>query len=143
MALAGAYEQGTLWDKAAAQYALCGNLTSWSTPCTWQGHALFAQQKMPEAEAAFRQALQRNPYDYLAWSGLGKLALAQNDAAKAQAAFLKALEVVPDHAQALYGAAVCEAQTGQTGSARKRLKLLLKYYPEFPGARDLERRLQP
>ena len=143
MALAGAYEQDKLWDKAAAQYALCGNLTSWSTPCTWQGHALFVQQKMPEAEAAFRQALQRNPYDYLAWSGLGKLGLAQNDAVKAQAAFLKALEVVPDHAEALYGAAVCEAKTGRTGSARKRLKLLLKYYPEFPGARDLERRLSP
>jgi spermidine synthase len=143
MALAGAYEQGNLWDQAATQYGLCAGLTRWSTPCTWQGHALFALQKLPEAEAAYRQALQRNPYDYLAWSGLGELGLQRNDAAGANQSFLKALEVVPDHPQALYGAALCEAQIGQPGKARKHVSLLLKYYPGYPGARDLERRLAP
>lgn len=75
-----------------------------------------------EADAAFVSALQRNPADYVAWTGLGLLRLKQGQAAVALDAFLRAGVLEPRYARARAYTAVAYYQLGRAGDAEEALR---------------------
>ena len=75
-----------------------------------------------EADAAFASALQHNPADYVAWTGLGLLRLKQGQAAVALDAFLRAGVLEPRYARAKAYTAVAYYQLGRAGDAEEALR---------------------
>lgn len=71
-----------------------------ASPHTNLGILLFRQDHLPEAEAAFKEALQRNDKDYVAANYLGMIYRMQGRFAEARAAYEQALAAKPDYAYA-------------------------------------------
>ena len=75
-----------------------------------------------EADAAFAAALERNPADYVAWTGLGLLRLKQGQPEVALDAFLRAGVMEPRYARAKAYTAVAYYQLGRAGDAEETLR---------------------
>ncbi len=75
-----------------------------------------------EADAAFKAALERNPADYVAWTGLGLLRLKQGQPEVALDAFLRAGVMEPRYARAKAYTAVAYYQLGRAGDAEETLR---------------------
>jgi superkiller protein 3 len=81
------------------------------------GSSLITEHNLPDAEAAYRRALQLDPNSGLAWDGLG---LAQYDAgrlADARRAFARAVALDNDNARALFHLALVDDGEGRRGVA--------------------------
>ncbi len=74
------------------------------------------------ADAAFAAALERNPADYVAWTGLGLLRLKQGQPKVALDAFLRAGVMEPRYARAKAYTAVAYYQLGRAGDAEDTLR---------------------
>lgn len=74
------------------------------------------------ADAAFAAALERNPADYVAWTGLGLLRLKQGQPEVALDAFLRAGVMEPRYARAKAYTAVAYYQLGRAGDAEETLR---------------------
>ncbi|MBN1297365.1 tetratricopeptide repeat protein, partial [bacterium] len=69
------------------------------------------------AEWHYTQAVSIQPYYFLGWLQLAQVHQAQNDMIAAISAFTHALELQPDHPQALFGLARCYQAAGQRREA--------------------------
>ena len=78
-----------------------------------------------DADAAFAAALERNPADYVAWTGLGLLRLKQGQPEVALDAFLRAGVMEPRYARAKAYTAVAYYQLGRAGDAEETLRQAL------------------
>lgn len=77
--------------------------------------------RFTEADTAFSAALERNPADYVAWTGLGLLRLKQGQPEVALDAFLRAGVMEPRYARAKAYTAVAYYQLGRAGDAEETL----------------------
>ncbi|MES2584366.1 MAG: TonB-dependent receptor [Pseudomonadota bacterium] len=75
-----------------------------------------------EADAAFKAALEHNPADYVAWTGLGLLRLKQGQPEVALDAFLRAGVMEPRYARAKAYTAVAYYQLGRAADAEDTLR---------------------
>lgn len=71
-----------------------------ASPHTNLGILLYREGRLPEAETAFKEALQRSDKDYVAANYLGMIYRIQGRFAEAQAAYEQALAAKPDYAYA-------------------------------------------
>jgi len=71
-----------------------------ASPHTNLGILLYRESRLPEAETAFKEALQRSDKDYVAANYLGMIYRIQGRFAEAQAAYEQALAAKPDYAYA-------------------------------------------
>ena len=78
--------------------------------------------RFSEADASFAAALERNPADYVAWTGLGLLRLKQGRPEAALDAFLRAGVMEPRYARAKAYTAVAYYQLGRAGDAEETLR---------------------
>lgn len=101
------------------------------------GMALYHLGVRPEAEKEFRRELDMNPRDYNTWFNLGELKMAdaadelyptviRTLRAEAMEAYLKAIELNPDHAEAQYRVGVLLNGNGQFKEAIRHLRAALK-----------------
>lgn len=101
------------------------------------GMALYHLGREKDAEKEYRLELSMNPGDYNTWFNLGELqmsyaaqepdpAVIQSLRAQAMEAYLKALELNPDHAQAHYRVGVLLNGNGQYKEAIRHLEASLK-----------------
>lgn len=63
------------------------------------GQALLRQQRLPEAEAALRAALQSDPFSFWAWTQLAQVLYARGEAAAAEASLAKADAIHPANSE--------------------------------------------
>jgi len=87
--------------------------------------ALAALHRSPEAETAYRRAIECDPGDHLAWSNLGNLMRQNRRQIEAINAYRRALDLDPGYARAWQGAGLSYyAQNGMPGVLRISKKLL-------------------
>lgn len=106
------------------------------------GDALDGRSLLAQAETAYRKgqyakakslyldALQRNPRDSEALSGLGDVSRAQRDLGGAVDAYRRALSVNPGFLPANIGQADCEWDMGDQSTASKHYREIVDRYPE-------------
>ncbi len=87
---------------------------------------------LPAAGAAFSPALERQPDDYLAWTGLGLLQLKQGENQQALESFLKAGVLEPRFARAQLYTGVAYYQIGSTGRALETVRKAAELDPKDP-----------
>ncbi|WP_374346916.1 tetratricopeptide repeat protein [Chitinimonas sp.] len=85
-----------------------------------------------EAERAFKEALDAQPDDYVAWTGLGVLQLKQGKTEDALQSFLKAGVLEPRYARASLYTGVAYYQLGKTYRAEESLKHAMEQDPTDP-----------
>lgn len=105
----------------------------------WQGgRAALAQGDLKGAEAAFKQAAQRDAKAAAPWVGLGDVALRRGDLKGAQAAVQEGLKRDPKHLPARLASARLAVLAGDTAQAETLLKALVQQEPRFlPAQIDL------
>jgi len=100
-----------------------------------RGRALAIKGDVARAEAAFRQALARDPKLADAHAGLGHLFLKRREVARAEQAFDTALRLRPDHVDALLGLGSLRLERGQVEAARADFERAVRAEPESGPAR--------
>jgi tetratricopeptide (TPR) repeat protein len=100
-----------------------------------QGERARAKGDFDRARTLFSQALERNPNDSEALSGLGAIAYAQRDLPTARASYKRVLAINPNYMPALIGLADVEWDSGDKASAIKMYKDIVDKYPPgtYPG----------
>jgi tetratricopeptide (TPR) repeat protein len=92
------------------------------------GHALLANEALPEAEAMFERALAADTNDVRGWVGRARVASLRADWTAATAAFERARELAPDDADVRYGLALMHLRFGRYAEG----------YAEFPAIMDTD-----
>lgn len=82
-----------------------------------QGWTLWMHRKLPEAEEAFRQAIEADPGYLPAQNGMGWALLNQGKRNEAMPYFERCLEMDPDHTGAMNGLAICLKARGDVDEA--------------------------
>jgi len=82
-----------------------------------EGWRLWRHRKLAEAEAKFRQAVEKDPANADAWNGLGWAQQNQGKSVSAKASFIKALTIDPKLAAALNGLGWIAKAEGKTNDA--------------------------
>ena len=100
------------------------------------GDALIAAQAIPEAQRAYGGALHKAPNHLGAMIGMGKVYLALNRPAEAQAYFERAYGQAPENRRVLNGLAVARDSTGDHGGAQEIYRRALALYPNDPSLRS-------
>ena len=77
------------------------------------GHALLANEALPESEAMFDRALAADERDVRAWVGRARLALVRADWNAARAALERARELAPGDPDVRYGLALLHLRSGR------------------------------
>lgn len=77
------------------------------------GHALLANEALPEAEAMFERAFAADERDVRAWVGRARLASVRGDWSAANAAFERSHELAPGDADVRYGLALMHLRFGR------------------------------
>lgn len=81
------------------------------------GSSLITERRLGEAEAAYREALRRDPRSGLAWDGLGLTFYNQRRLGEARPAFERALSIDRENAKAIYHLALVDDREGRLGDA--------------------------
>lgn len=92
------------------------------------GRAYLNNRAFSKAEASFRQAIQLGERTK-GEIGLGRVALARNDASKARGIFMAVLERAPENFDAMNGIGVAFDLTGEHARAREQYADVLQAYP--------------
>jgi tetratricopeptide (TPR) repeat protein len=97
------------------------------------GRLLFAKGRLPDAEAAFKRAIQLAPNDPISYLDLGELyAQGTRDAAAAETAFAKAVALNGTHAGARFGLATAQAANGKWQEAAASYEEAARLAPTNP-----------
>lgn len=99
------------------------------------GDVLLAAEDIPEAERAYNGALNKSRSHLGATIGLGKVYLALNRPAEAQAYFECAFALAPENRRVLNGLAVARDSTGDHAGAQEIYRRALALYPNDPSLR--------
>jgi tetratricopeptide (TPR) repeat protein len=91
----------------------------------------FRQRRFPEAEALFKRALAADPKSSAAYTALGALYWASNDAADAGQAFAKAVDLSNARSTKRLQYAQFKIQTGDREGGRKILEDMIQKAPDF------------
>lgn len=89
-----------------------------------RGAALFALGAYPEAEASYRRALELDPRQGVALSGLANLHASRGAYGTARSLAEQALALLPQHPEAVMSLAVVELGEGDAAGAERRLRSL-------------------
>ena len=107
-----------------------------------EGWSHYYLQHMPEAEAAFKQAIAAEPTNTSSLNGLGYSSLRQKKFAEAQDAFTRSLALSADDVSALEGLGFTHFQQSQFADARRFLERAVALNPDNPETRDVLRKIQ-
>lgn len=94
-----------------------------------------------KAEGAFQRAIDKNPYDSEALSGLADLARVRGQLDKARELYAQALSVNPNYLPALLALADLAWATGDRAEARKGYEHIIAHYPQAAYPARVKRRL--
>ena len=86
--------------------------------------------ELGKAEEAFQRAINKNPYDSEALSGLGDLARIRGQHDKAREIYAQVLSVNPSYLPALLALADLSWGSGDRGEARRGYEYIVGHYPE-------------
>ncbi|PTY05592.1 hypothetical protein DB347_14565 [Opitutaceae bacterium EW11] len=112
--------------------------------------AVFAQRDARAAEllalpesrqaisAIYEQALAANPGDWVLARNYGLALAANGQGAKAKPELLRALNVIPDDSDTLFGLILAHRQLGETDEMEKRIRELRRIEPRYPGLETLK-----
>jgi predicted Zn finger-like uncharacterized protein len=94
-----------------------------------------AKGDLEKAKGLFGQAVERNPNDSEALTGLAVIAYAQHDLAGARASYKRVIAINPNYMPAVVGLADVEWDSGDKGTAAKMYKDIVDRFPEgaYPG----------
>ncbi len=101
------------------------------------GEILLLEQKLSQAEGAFRAALERDPAIALAWNRLGDLAQTRNDLRGALSLYKKAVLFGGDDANAWEDLGDVHATLGELPQAEKMYRAALERDPQSGAAQKL------
>lgn len=108
----------------------------------YMGDVYVQQQKYPQAEAAYRQAMIADPTEYKAWRNLGLIYYGSTDrVAEAIPLFQKLVEIDPQDLYALQLLADAYERTGQKAKAIETYRRMLAIDPENSRALEGIKRL--
>jgi predicted Zn finger-like uncharacterized protein len=94
------------------------------------GEAARAKGDYDRAQTLYSAALDKNPADTEALSGLAAVAYARRDLSGARASYKRVLSINPSYVPALVGVADCDWESGDRASAMKTYKEIVDRFPE-------------
>ena len=108
-----------------------------------QGEAARAKGDYERAQSAFAAALDRNPNDTEALSGLAAVAHHRRDLNGARASYKRVLSINPSYVPALVGLADVDWESGDRATAMKTYKDIVERFPEGTYPARVKQRSEP
>ena len=117
------YRQTGEHEKAATFFERALDLDPVNVPAlVWLGETYLDQGRPADAERVFQQAVVRQPDSAAAWSGVGRAALASEDASRAVESLERALSLEPSAASLHYSLAMGYRALGEIDAAEAHLR---------------------
>lgn len=117
-------------DEAINMFNRAANLDkNCSYALTLAGHESLSIDMLKDASSFFRQAINRNPFEWSAWYGLGSVCFKQNDFCSAEYYTKKAIEINPMSSVLYYIYATILSKSGRTTESLQMIENSLKLDP--------------